>query len=331
MPLEKARLFQNVVMKLSVLRYMVKARSKLCRTDLNRDCETFFAEVLNRAYGYQLVNLNDTDPNAAAIDLADDEARLGVQVTATSTSPKIKQTIEKFLAHKLYSTYDTLVVLILGDKKNYRAKFETAGKFKFEVGKHIWDIDDVLEKIETLGLEDLRGLSDYIDGQLPQICKALDPESLLAQAEENLARPAASATSLLRESEIEPGSKDWGCEFSGIQKLFSELCALSKKQREFIAFIMIQGKPTGFNGRCMMGIQTIEQKLRLSRSEMRQYYDALHQAGLVELDNDDAARNIELSFGLESGADAFALLQAYLKTEERIRSTIVNCDFTLLD
>jgi len=50
MPLEKAHTYQNIVMKISVLRFMVKTMSRLGKTDLNRQCETFVAVVLNHVY-----------------------------------------------------------------------------------------------------------------------------------------------------------------------------------------------------------------------------------------------------------------------------------------
>ena len=331
MPLEKARLFQNVVMKLSVLRYIVKARSKRGLTDLNRDCETFIKNVLNRAYGYELANLNDSEFNTAAIDLADEAAKLSVQVTATSDVGKIKKTIEKFIKHELYKKYDTLVILMLVDKKNYRAKFETAGKLAFDPSKHVWDMDDVIAKIEKLLLDDLRGLSDFVDSQLPSVSRALEPGSLLAQAEQVVAKPPASAASFLKGMEFDPDTLDWNDELSRLQELFDALRDLSSKQREFIAFIMMNGKESQFGGRCAMAIQTVEQKLRLSRLEVQQYYLALEQAGLIEVDGEGNATNFELTFGLPSQNDAFAMLRSYLKTDDRIGTVIVDCDFTALD
>lgn len=331
MPLEKARLFQNVVMKLSVLRYMVKAQSKLGHTDLNRDCETFIKEVLNRVYGYALENLNDSELNSAAIDLADKGMKLGVQVTATSASSKIKGTIEKFIKHELSDTYNTLIFVMLVDKKDYRAKFETKGKFMFDPAKHVWDMDDIISKAEKLPLDELRELSEFVDSQLPSVSRALAPKSLLAQAEQLDAKRPANGASFLAAMDFEPGSSNWVDELAGLQELFAVLCALSFKQREFIAFIMTEGEETRFPWRCAMAIQTVEHKLGLTRKETLQYYQAIEQAGLIGLDNDEAAKNFELTFQLSSQNDAFALLKDYLKEKERIKKVIVDCDFTLLD
>jgi hypothetical protein len=331
MPIEKARLFHNVVMKLSVLRYMVKARSKRGLTDLNRDCESFIRDVLNIVYGYELVNLNHTALNSAAIDLADDHARLAVQVTASSEAAKIKKTLEKFIAHELDKNYDTLMVMMLVEKKDYRTKFESTEKLSFDPAKHVLDVDDVIAATEKLGLDELQRLSDFVDRELPSVSRALEPESLLAQAEQVAANPPVSAASFLENMEIEPGTKDWEDELSRVRDLFAALCGLSKNQRELIAFIMVNGKESRFGGRCAMAIQTVEQKLRLSRLELGQYFAALEQEGLLDVDGEGTATNFELSFGLSSGNDAFSALKYYLKTKEAIAKVIVECDFTALD
>lgn len=193
MPLEKGRVYQNIVMKLSVLRFMVKSMSKRGKTDINRDRESFFAEVLNRVYGYDLKNVNIDKLNEAAIDLADKSRKLCIQVTATSDSGKIKKTIKTFLKNELYKKYSELQFLMLVDKKTYTTDFETGGRFNFEHKKHVRDIDDVLEKAESLDLDKLKTLSDFIDRELPSVSRALEPDSLLATAERNEGKPPVTA------------------------------------------------------------------------------------------------------------------------------------------
>lgn len=179
MPLEKAQVYQNVVMKLSVLRFMVKTLSKQGKTDLNRQCESFFATVLNHIDGSDLKNVNEEKLNDAAIDLADEGRRRCVQVTATSDSSKIKETIATFIRHELYKKYDELQFLMLTDKKSYTTKFSTDGHFNFDHKVHVRDIDDVLAEAEALSFADLQKLSDFVDAQLPGVSRALAPGSLL--------------------------------------------------------------------------------------------------------------------------------------------------------
>ncbi|MCE4540770.1 SMEK domain-containing protein [Pelomonas sp. P7] len=333
MPIEKARLYQNVVMKLSVLRYMVKSQSKAGKTDLNRDCESFFRDVLNLVYGYSLVNLNDDELNHAAIDLADDSRRLCIQVTATSAVGKLQETMQKFVKHGHDTKYDRLVFLMLADKKNYQPRSfeEFKGKSFFDCKKDVWDIDDVLSQAEKGTVDELKALSDYLDAQLPSITRAIAPTSLLAQAEQVVDKPAKTAAAFLTHFGHTPGAVEWAAEFTALQRLYKKLQALSKNQREFLSFITINGTDSQFKHRRSMVIQTVTQRLQIGEAHTREYYVALEAAGLIEVDSEDRAKSFELTFELESGCDAFTLLQEYLATADKITKAIVDCDFSILD
>lgn len=328
MPLEKGRVYQNIVMKLSVLRFMVKSMSKRGKTDINRDCESFFAEVLNRVYGYDLKNVNIDKLNEAAIDLADKSRKLCIQVTATSDSGKIKKTIKTFLKNELYKKYSELQFLMLVDKKNYTTDFETGGHFNFEHKKHVRDIDDVLEKAESLDLDKLKALSDFIDRELPSVSRALEPDSLLATAERNEGKPPVTADRALRETADNPAEREWAKDFNALLKLHEALLSLSRKQREVILY-MIQHASV-ISGRLTMPVQTLQQKLHLTDDQMHAYYHALKHAGVMDVDSDSGEPQFELSWRLSgSRVDAFEVFNDILKVDE-LQRVVVDCDFTVL-
>jgi len=65
-----------------------------------------------------LKNLNAEEKrNFPAIDLADDKAAVGFQVTATSDSQKIKKSLETFIQKNLYEKYPRLIFYILTEKR----------------------------------------------------------------------------------------------------------------------------------------------------------------------------------------------------------------------
>src|SRR5580658_2389401 len=72
--------------------------------------------VSRAVYGLSLVNLNHQNLNAAAIDLGDIKNRVAVQVTSERTKAKIQKTLDSFSQHGLAVDYDTLKVLIIGDR-----------------------------------------------------------------------------------------------------------------------------------------------------------------------------------------------------------------------
>jgi len=139
--------------------------------DQNRLAQDFFAKLFKLVYGYK--NLQELDKlneitNYPAIDLGDPDAKVAIQITSQNDGSKITKTIEKFIEHKLYESYDHLIIFIIGDKQAaYRAKFDTKSKFAFDREKDIWDdkhlakaIDKIseiqtLEEIEKLLSENL--------------------------------------------------------------------------------------------------------------------------------------------------------------------------------
>lgn len=331
MALTQAQLFENIVMKLSVLRYVVRARSKRSLTDLNRQCEGFFRDVLNQVYGTKLVNLNDTTQNAAAIDLGDTSARLCFQVTATSSSKKVQDTIDKFLKHGLQADYDTLRVLILGDKTNHTKAFDTHGKLSFDKKRDIVDIDDVLDAVEKLPLEKLRDLSDYVDAHLHPVTASLAPQSLLAQAEKTEDKPPKSARRFLQDAGIAPSDPEWNESFESLKELQARLLGLSGKQREFIRYIVENGVESAFGQRMSIGIQTLQQKLRLTDIEFHLYFTALSDQYLLEVDDENHATRFELRWPLIQHVDAFYTLNGWLTSADQYDRLFGRCDFSILD
>jgi hypothetical protein len=331
MPIEKARFYQNIVMKLSVLRFMVKSLSKRGKTDLNRDCESFFASVLNLIYDYELENVNEKSLNEAAIDLADASRKLCIQVTATSDAAKIKKTIETFNRNGLYSKYQELRFLMLVDKKKYTTTFDTGGHFLFNPKVHVQDIDDVLAKAESLDLERMRSLSDFVDANLPGVSRALEPNSLLANAERTSGRPPIGGTRFLRWSLGSEEEAEWAKDLESLKALYEHLISLSRNQRSVILYMFKHGGDSQFGRRIAMPIQTLQQKLNIDPGEMRAYYGSLSNCGLMEVDAEDMPQNFELTFRLRgSQNDAFEMLREFLTDDEADR-LIGECDFSVLD
>ena len=97
-----------------------------------------------------LKNVNTIKKNAPGIDLADEGNRISIQVTSDNTSDKIKHTIAEFFLNKSYEKYDRLIILILTNKKRYSTVFDTDGKFSFDKNKDIWDVNDLIKKVNAL-------------------------------------------------------------------------------------------------------------------------------------------------------------------------------------
>lgn len=137
----------------------VKGASSMGRTDINHVSETILIPLFREVYGYRnLKNLNATDDfNFPGIDLGDDEAKVAFQITSTSSSQKIKDTLRKFVKYELYKRYNRLIIYILTEKQNaytgsgYEAIIQDT--FVFDKNKDIQDYRNILTQITSFQIE----------------------------------------------------------------------------------------------------------------------------------------------------------------------------------
>ena len=71
--------------------------------DLNKICEDVVCGLFRELYGFEaLRNLNSEEKaNYPGIDLADDEAKIAIQVTSDKSLDKVKETLGKVIKHGL--------------------------------------------------------------------------------------------------------------------------------------------------------------------------------------------------------------------------------------
>lgn len=141
-----------------IFRTEVQAQNQTGQYDINRLAEDVLVPVFRDAFGCPFLrNLNRERQNYAGIDLGDDQARVAFQVTSEAGIDKIKDTLQKVVAHKHYLRYDTVYVFILTEKqKRYSKKALqeiTKGHFEFDPAVHIIDASDVRARVAGLDLE----------------------------------------------------------------------------------------------------------------------------------------------------------------------------------
>ena len=117
--LTRQKLISEINSKLAWIKASVELNCSLNLLDCNIHMEHFLIGLLNRIYGYSLVNLNAEESNFISIDLGDREKRIAIQVTSDNTSTKIKETLKKFFENHYERDFDTLIIVIIGSKKRY--------------------------------------------------------------------------------------------------------------------------------------------------------------------------------------------------------------------
>lgn len=191
------------------------------------------------------------------------------------------------------------------------------------------DIDDLLDDVIKLDDARLAALCEFIERQLPSVTRALQPNSLLANAEEVQNRPPATGKRMYEQYRDGYTDEDWTIELASFSELQQTLMALSENQRSII-FKAFQLGSEGPRRHLTISVQTLTQKLKLSNEEMWDYYQAIERETRL-MDVDDYDGTFELRWRLKaSGVDAFVMLKEFLQAGEDKR-LIVDCDFTVLD
>lgn len=156
----------------------VKAFSAMNRTDINRVAQNVLVPIFEVVYGYsQLRNLDvGTGGNFPGIDLADDAAKVAIQVTSTHRLEKVTHTLEQFLKDRpefqppLAERYDRLIVYVLTEKQRTYSQASIDSvlqeRFPFETSKDIWDYKTLIADIQGLPLEKKEAVLDILKSQL---------------------------------------------------------------------------------------------------------------------------------------------------------------------
>ncbi len=136
--------------------------------DINKICEDVFCELFRVLYGFDNIrNLNKEEkPNFPGIDLADDEARVAIQVTSDAKLKKIKDTLKKIIKHSLHEKYDRIIIYILIRKQgSYLAKSISKicqDKIKFDTSSDIKDFTDLATEGANASPQNLKRAVDIL-------------------------------------------------------------------------------------------------------------------------------------------------------------------------
>ena len=163
MIIRSAELMDKIQDWLTILQARIKISNALGQTDVNKAAEDFYCGLLNIVFGdYHLKNLNLLQMDFPAIDLGDEENRLCVQVTSTEGREKVRSTLRKFFENDLHLKFDRLIVLIIGEKGNYRKDFDVEPGFDFDHTRDVWDTAKLLQEISALKPDQMEAVADYL-------------------------------------------------------------------------------------------------------------------------------------------------------------------------
>lgn len=164
----KQESLKHIIKQLAAFQYEVKLNNQRGWTDINKHAESLFCAPLTLLLDGEVSPLEYVQKDYPAIDLYCEAAKTGIQVTSTNTREKIQHTLDETRRHLNSKQVNRVIVLIIGDKKNYRASFKKPDWLHFSEQDHIWDLSDLLLRLEEkCTAEQLVQLSrelDYLNG-----------------------------------------------------------------------------------------------------------------------------------------------------------------------
>lgn len=144
--------------------------------DLAKVSENVVLGLMREVLGYSnLRNLNAAERvNFPGLDLVDDVARVGIQVTLTPTLDKIRSTVETCKKHGLDQRIDRLVIYVLTRRQDSYSQDSidrVGASFSFDTRKDILDFRDLSASAADISPVRLKAavmvLEEYLRGGIP--------------------------------------------------------------------------------------------------------------------------------------------------------------------
>ena len=179
--MNRTRYYNYIEEKLNFLAYRIEKRGKINLLDLNIHSETFFAELFNILYDYNLVNLNYIKQNTEGIDLVDTKNKIIIQISATCTKEKIENSLNKGI-YLFYKDYNFKFISISKEvsSKLRATEFENPYNLIFDSQKDILDSTTLLRYILNLEIDKQKILFEFIKKELGEEISTIKVDSNLA-------------------------------------------------------------------------------------------------------------------------------------------------------
>lgn len=127
----------------------------------NAAAENTLMELLNRVYGWNLVNANSISQNYAGVDLIDEARQIAVQVTSTRTPEKVRHTLAEVSVRDI--PFQRVIVLFISNRAATQTIKNCAGTME------LWNIPDVFRDAIALDTDRLREIIALMDKELGTI------------------------------------------------------------------------------------------------------------------------------------------------------------------
>tara|TARA_Y100000815_G_scaffold200959_1_gene184567 strand:- start:3417 stop:4202 length:786 start_codon:yes stop_codon:yes gene_type:complete len=170
--MKQQKLLINISELLSRFRVQVGILNTISMLDINIVAENFLIPILNEVYDCDFINANLFNKNYPAVDVVDKTKKIAIQITSTSTTKKVRETLEKILKNDFQNTYNKFFILVITSKQEkYNIsvlRTATQGKFQF-TNENVIDVDDLFRLIASLNLAKIENIERYLKNQYTDI------------------------------------------------------------------------------------------------------------------------------------------------------------------
>lgn len=178
--MNRSSYFNYIEDKLDTLSARIARRGQINLLDLNIYSETFFADLLNLVFDYNLFNVNQFEQNISGIDLVDVDNKIVAQVSSNCTKQKIEDSLSKETFEK-YPDYNYKFIAISGNAANLRTKtYVNSYNVKFNPSEDIYDVTSILNVILNMDIAKQRAVYDFIKAELGEQIDIVKIDSNLA-------------------------------------------------------------------------------------------------------------------------------------------------------
>ena len=150
MVLKRAEALEFISDRLAWIKVACEQRGWLKLFDEHVVAQHFLCRFLNAAFNLALVEMDRIQANFPAIDLGDSTNRIAYQITSERRGKKVQHTLDKFVKHGLDKRYDTLRLLIIGDRQGTYNSVVVPPSLQFDCNRDIMGIEELVKQIGNL-------------------------------------------------------------------------------------------------------------------------------------------------------------------------------------
>ncbi|MGN7355443.1 ABC-three component system protein [Paenibacillus sp. 2003] len=199
--------FDYIEDKLSHLATRISVRGRLNILDLHLHSEDFYMHFVNLLFGWKLKNLNVSEQNVEGIDLLDEDNKIVVQVSATCTPAKVRNSLNKEYL-KNHSSYRFKFISISKDASNLRKQtFDNPYGLEFSPTKDILDIVSILKYFSSIDIDEQAHVYEFIKKELGQEPSIIKLDSNLATIINVLSKEDLNSTDISVKKSFDVESK----------------------------------------------------------------------------------------------------------------------------